>query len=912
MTSPIKQLKSIGQSLWYDNIQRRQLESGELADLITRGEISGMTSNPSIFNQAISKSDDYDSALIPLSWAGWDSESIFWELAIEDIQAAADLFTPLYNETNGDDGYVSLEVNPTFASDSERTLTQVEALWKRVDRANLMIKIPATKECIPAIQKAIAAGININITLIFSLQRYQEVIEAYLCGLEERVENGLPIDRIASVASFFISRVDTKIDAQLPNDSPVRGKAAIANAKLAYEVFQKYFDGNRFNKLQERGARIQRPLWASTSTKNPAYPDTLYVDGLIGPYTVNTVPPQTLDAFRDHGRVESILTRDLDKARQEIKDIKAFGISMEQVTKELEEEGVKAFIEAYTALLETITKRRKTAIEMLGSLQESVAKQVENLTTSSISTRLFDLDASLWTDDPDGDAMIKARMGWLKLPETSRSLLPGLRNLVEDVSNAGFTHVLLLGMGGSSLAPEVFSMVFGSNGINFAILDSTDPYQLTSVVQEFPEGKTLYIISSKSGDTVEVQALFSYFWVREHADGSRFIAITDPGTSLEKLAYENRFRKTIIADPMVGRRYSALSAFGLVPAALLGIDVDRLLKRAEWMKKQCAPELPPARNPGFMLGTVIGQATLDGRDKLTIIADSPLASFCSWLEQLIAESSGKQGKGILPVIGEDLGDPLVYDNDRLFVYLRQTGDYDEALSWLHNSGHPVIVIPVKEIYDLGAEFYRWEIAIVIACALLRVNPFNQPDVQDAKNRTNAKILAYSHKYTLDKSNPVWENDNIKVFSPDLTATGHVINILDSFLSQSHKGDYFAINAYLPRNPEIVEVLQKLRTLIKKKTCKAVMVGFGPRFLHSTGQIHKGGPNTGLFLQITAEPVVDVDIPNQQMTFGKLEFAQAIGDYEVLKARSRRILHLHILKDITSTLTALLEEMLNKP
>ncbi|MCJ7724533.1 MAG: bifunctional transaldolase/phosoglucose isomerase, partial [Anaerolineales bacterium] len=712
-----------------------------------------------------------------------------------------------------------------------------------------------------------------------------------------------------SVASFFISRVDTKIDAQLPNDSPLRGKAAIANAKLAYEFFQKYFVGNRFNKLQEKGARIQRPLWASTSTKNPAYPDTLYVDGLIGPYTENTVPPQTLVAYRDHGKVESALTRNLDEARQVIEDIEALGISMEQVTKELEEEGVKAFIEAFTMLLDTIDERRIVAISQLGPLQGSVAKRINRLIADNVPMRLFNLDATLWTDDPDQMAMIKKRMGWLILPETSRCLLPELCTLVNDIGSAGFTHVLLLGMGGSSLAPEVFSLVFGSSRMKFAILDSTDPYQLTSVVQEFPEGKTLYIISSKSGDTVEVQALFSYFWVREHADGSRFIAITDPGTSLEKLANESRFRKTIIADPMVGGRYSALTAFGLVPAALLGMDVDRLLMRAEWMEKQCAANIPTTRNPGLMLGAVFGQAALDGRDKLTIVTDPPLVPFCSWLEQLIAESSGKQGKGILPVIGEDLGDPLLFDNDRLFIYLRQTGEYDEALSRLHNSGHPVIVIPVKEIYDFGAEFYRWEIATVIACVILGVNPFDQPDVQDSKDRTNKKILAYSHNNILDEANPVWENDNIKIFSPDPNAAVQMVNIIDSFLSQSQVGDYCGINAFLPRNSEMVGILEKLRMFIRKKYCKVVTVGFGPRYLHSTGQFHKGGPNAGLFLQITAEPVVDVDIPNQQMTFGKLEFAQAIGDYEALKARSRRVLHLHILKDITSTLTALLEEMI---
>lgn len=371
MTSPIERLTTLGQSLWYDNIQRRLLENGTLADMIARGEIRGVTSNPSIFNNAIAKSGDpgsrgdYDSALIPLAWAGWDAEKIFWELAIEDIRATADLFTSLYRETNGGDGYVSLEVNPYLAKDTDNTYLQVIELWKRVDRPNLMVKIPATREGIPAIRKAIAAGLNINVTLIFSLVRYHEVMDAYLAGLEDRLAGGETIEHIASVASFFVSRVDTKVDSRLPDGSILRGKAAVANAKLAYEAFRKVFSNQRFARLQAKGARVQRPLWASTSTKNPAYPDTLYVDELIGPDTVNTVPPQTLDAFRDHGRAESTLCFDVDVARRELEGIEALGISMAQVTKELEDEGIKAFAEAFTTLLETIEKRRKAVADSM-------------------------------------------------------------------------------------------------------------------------------------------------------------------------------------------------------------------------------------------------------------------------------------------------------------------------------------------------------------------------------------------------------------------------------------------------------------------------------------------------------------------------------------------------------------------
>src|SRR5688572_6988303 len=411
MTSPIEKLTSLGQSLWLDNIQRNQLENGELRAMIERGDIRGMTSNPSIFNNAIAKTKDYDAALKSLAWAGWDAEKIFWQLAIEDIRAACDLFQPLYEETNGADGFVSLEVSPDIADDTDATVAQVEQLWARVRRPNLMVKIPATEAGIPAIRKAISVGINVNVTLIFSLQRYAEVMEAYLSGLEDHLAAGHSIDNIASVASFFVSRVDTKIDPRLPEDSPLRGKAAIANAKLAYEAFQKTFVGRRWENLKVKGARVQRPLWASTSTKNPAYPDTIYVDNLIGPETVNTVPPQTLEAIRDHAKVEVTLTRDLDKAQDAIAQLEAQGISMDVVTQELEDEGVKSFADSFTQLLATIDERRKSAVSSLGPLAASVSERIAQLEAESVPARLWAHDPALWAKDPAGQAEVKIRMG---------------------------------------------------------------------------------------------------------------------------------------------------------------------------------------------------------------------------------------------------------------------------------------------------------------------------------------------------------------------------------------------------------------------------------------------------------------------------------------------------------------------
>ncbi|MFZ5882816.1 MAG: bifunctional transaldolase/phosoglucose isomerase [Chloroflexota bacterium] len=905
MPDPITKLTQLGQSLWYDNIQRRLLENGELQAMIERGEIRGVTSNPAIFNNAIAKTSDYDSALTPLAWAGWDAEKIFWQLAIEDIKAACNAFQPLYEESNGGDGYVSLEVSPYIAHDTNATVAQAEQLWARVRRPNLMVKIPATKEGIPAIRKAIAAGVNVNVTLIFSLTRYAEVMNAYLSGLEDRLAAGHPIDHIASVASFFVSRVDSKIDPKLPEGSPLRGKAAIANAKLAYDLYQQTFAGRRWENLKVKGARVQRPLWASTSTKNPAYPDTIYVDNLIGPETVNTVPPQTLEAFKDHGVAEVTLVRGLDEARDAIAQLEALGISMEVVTQELEDEGVKAFADAFTQLLATIDERRKAAASSLGPIADSVSKRIAQLEADSVPARLWRHDPSLWASEKDkaGRHEVTIRMGWLDSTDKARRKLKEYQTFAKEIKKAKLDRVLVLGMGGSSLTAEVFSLLLPSlsekmggdreGGLRLGILDSTDPAQVAEAAQNFPPEKSLYIVASKSGGTAEVMAAFEYFWKLSKRDGSHFAAITDPGTSLEALARKRGFRKIFLADEMVGGRYSALTDFGLVPAALLGVDLTRLLDRADWMRNQCSENCPAARDPGLALGAVLGEAALGGRDKLTVLADAPVSPFANWIEQIIAESSGKNGKGILPVPLEPIGNPEVYGDDRIFVYLRQSGEHDEAIAKLQAAGHPVIQLPITNFYDIGAEIYRWEIATAVACHILGVNAFDQPNVESSKKITKAKIAEYQKKGKLREGKPAWKKDGVTVFSPAAVKGASLKAVLNGFLKKAKKGGYVAVNAYLPRNAENSDALQKMRAAIRAKTGNAVTAGFGPRFQHSTGQFHKGGPKNALFLVITAEPEKDIAIPNQGLTFGTLIRAQAVGDYEALIEAKRKVLRVHL-------------------
>ena len=919
MLSRISKLTDLGQSLWYDYMERRILQNGELAKLISQGEIRGLTSNPSIFNQAIAKSKDYDSALIPMSWAGYTDKLILEQLMVEDIKRVADLLRSLFDKTHGGDGFVSLEVKPDLAYETDKTIAEAQRLWNLVNRPNVMIKIPGTKPGLPAIRHSIAAGININITLIFSIDRYKEVMEAYLAGLEDRIKAGKPIDQINSVASFFVSRIDTKVDKYLepiiqsPGQKAIiaeslLGKIAIANARLAYEEFRKVFESDRFIKLQPKGARLQRPLWASTSTKNPAYPDTMYVDELIGQHTVNTVPPQTLEAFREHGRVHLSIENDLDQAKRAFSDLQSVGISMQKVTQELEQEGVQAFCESYASLIASVKNRREAALLELGPLARSLPARIAQLESDHFLSRFYSKDASLWTTDPKGQEEVRLRMGWLNLPHASKALLPGIDKFATDVKKAGYTHALLLGMGGSSLAPEVISRIFNDqvSGLKLTILDSTDPGQVLRAAQKNPVANTLYIVSSKSGGTAEVNAMFQYFWKRaQRSVGDKapehFIAITDPGTSLEKLAFECNFRKIFLAEPNVGGRYSALTTFGLVPAVLIGVDVLRLLDCASWMASECSADQPFGRNPGFVLGAVIGEAASKGRDKLTLIADPEVAPFGTWLEQLVAESSGKQGRGILPVDGEAPTKPDLYGSDRLFIYLRRSGKYDGRVKLLRKAGHPVLTQDLIDNYDLGAEFYKWELAVAIACSILGVNAFDQPDVQDSKNRTVAKISYYLEHHGFDENKPQINDHGISVYGNLPTDSLGLTRLIGKFLKTGEPGDYVAINAYLMRDQKNTSALQRLRSWVMSKTRLATTLGFGPRFQHSTGQLHKGGKNNGLFLVITADPKKDLEIPGEGLSFGVFEHGQALGDVDALEARGRHVIRIHLAKpDMLST------------
>ncbi len=947
--NPLLQLNKFGQSIWLDYIRRDLLKSGELQRLITEDGLRGMTSNPAIFEKTIAGSTQYQDFLDSLAnRTDLDARGRYELLAIRDIQDAADLLAPVYKSTKKRDGYVSLEVSPYLAHDTNGTLDEARRLWKSVSRENLMIKVPGTAEGIPAFRQLISEGINVNVTLLFAQEVYEDVAAAFIDGVEKFAAAGGDVSKIASVASFFISRIDSLVDSlvgdKLKTETDagrkmkldgILGKVAIANGKLTYEAYQRIFSSPRWNALAGKGAQTQRVLWASTSTKNPKYRDVLYVEELIGPDTVNTVPPATLDAFRDHGKPRQSLTENLDGARKTMADLSAVGIVMKDVTDKLTADGVKLFADAFDTLLAAVeknTKRPNTpqvnsqSASLPADMVGAVKKNLNDWRASGKVRRLWQGDASLWTDEDE----VKW-LGWLGVTDEQLANTGKLKALAEEIKSGGFSDILLLGMGGSSLCPEVLSLTYPQTpGFpRLHILDSTDPAQIRSIEKKIDLGNTLFIVSSKSGSTLEPNIYKQYFFERVQqtigADkaGSRFIAITDPGSKMQLVAERDRFRHIFYGVPSIGGRYSALSNFGMVPAAAIGLDIDKFLRRTKEMVEACKASVPVEQNPGVMLGLIIGTAATLGRDKITLIASPGIVDLGAWLEQLIAESTGKIGKGIIPVDREELGAPDVYGRDRIFAYLRLETAPDAAqdanVAAIEKAGQPVVRIDVSDIYRLGQEFFRWEIATAVAGSIIGINAFNQPDVEASKIVTKQLTTAYESSGSLPPEKPIVEEAGIKLFTDEKNAAelakglatgassdGKVKNYLRAHLARLGAGDYFAVLGYVEMNAQHEALLQSLRMAVRDRKHVATCLGFGPRFLHSTGQAYKGGPNSGVFLQITCDDAHDLPVPGQKYTFGVVKAAQARGDFQVLADRKRRALRVHIGSDVNAGLTKLVE------
>ena len=938
--NPVKALENHGQAVWLDFLARGFVTKGELKKLIETDGVKGVTSNPAIFEKAIGSSDEYDGDIAKALKQGDRSVAdLFEAVAVEDIQNAADVLKPVYDATDGGDGFVSLEVSPYLANDTKGTVAEAQRLWKDVKRKNLMVKVPATEEGLPAIEALTGQGISINITLLFSQEVYRQVAEAYLAGLEKYVDKGGDPSHVASVASFFVSRIDSSVDKQLdekiakandPNEkerlAALKGKVAIANAKMAYQDYKRLFSGARWEKLAAKGAKPQRLLWASTGTKNKEYSDVLYVEELIGPNTVNTMPPATLDAFRDHGKLRDSLEENVEDARRVLEDLERSGVSLDAITAELVVDGVKLFADAADKLYGAVAYKRATSLgggidvqklSLGDGLGKTVAKSTEEWRASAKIRKLWSKDKSVWTGDDENEWL-----GWLDSPASAD--IADYEDYAQRVKGQNFTDAVVLGMGGSSLGPEVLAETFPkkSGFPKLHVLDSTDPAQVRSLEESVNIAKTLFIVSSKSGGTTEPNAMKDYFFDRvskaigKDKAGHRFIAVTDSGSSLEKVATKQGFARTFYGEPTIGGRYSVLSPFGLVPAATAGIDVRALITHALSMVRSCGPDVPPHENPGVQLGLAMGLAGLEGRDKVTIFSSNKIADFGAWAEQVIAESTGKEGKGLIPIDGEPLGYAATYGNDRFFIDLTTEGEddaaHDEKLNALEAAGHPVVRIVMKSTDHIGQEFFRFEMATAVAGAILGINPFNQPDVESAKIKTRELTGAFEKTGSLPAEAPVVSSDEVDLYTDEQNAAelrragadGTLGSWIKAHLSRTGSGDYVALLAYIERDGDHIDAIQKMRLAVLDQKHVATCAGFGPRFLHSTGQAYKGGPDSGVFLQITADERKDLKVPGQKASFGVIKAAQARGDFDVLTERGRRALRVHLKGDLASGLKAL--------
>lgn len=907
------------QAVWLDFVARGFIAKGELQALVEKDDLRGVTSNPAIFEKAIGHSAEYDDSLkAVLSQGDARVIDLYEGLAIADIQAAADVLRRVYDTSDGADGYVSLEVSPYLALDTEETLNEARRLHAAVGRDNLMVKVPATPAGLPAIRQLTAEGISVNITLLFSQSVYEEVAKAFIDGLTEFGAKGGDVSKVASVASFFISRIDSLVDKKLDEVGgyeDLKGKVAIANAKLAYQRYKRIFSGPKWEALEAKGAKAQRLLWASTGTKNKAYSDVLYVEELIGKNTVNTMPPATMDAFRDHGRVRATLEENIGEAETVMARLAEAGIDIEAVARQLVEEGVQLFVDAADALLGAVAGKRAALLDHRldaqtfkfdEPLQAATDKAVESWRASGAIRRLWAHDATVWTGRDEGKWL-----GWLRIVEDELERVDLYESFAEEVRAEGFTDAVVLGMGGSSLGPEVISATYGHReGFpKLRILDSTDPDEVRAVEAAVNLETTLFIVASKSGSTLEPNVFRDYFLGRMKevvgADkaGRHFVAVTDPGSAMEKAAKDDNFRKIFLGVPQIGGRYSVLSAFGLVPAAAAGVEIREFLDSARMMVRSCGPAVPPAVNPGVRLGAAMGVAAKDfGRDKITIIASPGIGTFGTWAEQLIAESTGKEGVGIIPVEGEPVGVPAVYGEDRLFVYLRLTSQadarQDEAVKILESEAQPVVRIDLDKVEQLPQEFFRFEIATAVAGAVLGINPFDQPDVEASKIETKKLFASAEETGALPAETPIFEDETVALYADAANAealrSGEGFEaIVAAHLARVKPCDYVAVLAYVERNEAHQAALQEARLTVRDARQVATCLEFGPRFLHSTGQAYKGGPASGGFLQITADPSADLPIPGRKLGFKTVIAAQARGDFAVLSERKRRALRIHL-------------------
>lgn len=917
---PSFDLHAAGQSPWLDSISRQLLNSGTLKKYVQEKGLLGVTSNPSIFQKAISSGEGYENDIRKMFRAGESVLDVYDALTISDIQRACDLFAPVFKKSNREHGYVSLEVLPVLAYRAEETLAEARRLFKLVKRPNLMIKVPATAEGIPVVEQLIADGINVNITLMFSIQDFRNVAEAYLRGLEKRLKQKKSLTVVHSVASVFISRIDVAVDQKLDGlmkgnvDAEklvllqnLKGKAAVSNSKLIYQEFKSILNSSRWKKLAKAGASAQKVLWASTSPKNPAYPALCYVEPLVGRETVNTLPEPTWEAVLEQGKIRpDAVEEGVTEARAIVDRLNSFGIDIDAICLDLQKVGVKLFEQAFEDLMRTLEFKRiefspkvrapKVSYALPEAIQDSVESAIELSVQDDLHARWLKKDTSLWSKEEAHIKVINNRLGWVENCAKVLNRIYEIDLLRDKLLKRGIRDVVLLGMGGSSLAAEVFSVVLPQSSkpaLRFHLLDTTDPQAIAAVESKINLKKSFFIVASKSGGTIETVSQFQYFYGRvakayrgaKTETGSHFMAITDPGSGLQQMAIESQFEAIFLNPGDIGGRYSALSFFGLMTAGLCGLDIRSALKDACVALDEMRSQTSLEKNPGIYLGIVLGQLAAADINKLTFWTTPKLRIVGDWAEQLIAESTGKQGKGIVPIVGEKAFAPSAYSSDRYFVVLKEPGKkfaaLDKAVKVARKAGFPVIEIQWSEWSNVGGELLKFEIATSIASSLMAINPFDEPNVKESKDMTGALLADLAAGKAWPQPKP-FLNVTAKISSQDQQA-------LNEYLLGLNPGDYLAILGYFERNAKTIAAMDKLQSYLAETLKVPVLYGFGPRYLHSIGQLYKGGPRTGRFIELFIKDTKNLEVPKAGYTFSQLKQAQALGDYQAFASKNIPVL-----------------------
>ncbi len=891
------------------------LESGQLAAWIDEGRLAGIASIEFDRDDPAGLSPICVREVRPLAQAGMPAAEILERLIVTRARAIADLLLPLYDRTSGTAGFVSFDLRPLPTEGAGMILEAARRLWELVNRPNVLMRVPGSPEAAGLLEAATADGLNLHLHAVGALDRYADLADAYVRGLEARQARGQSVDHLASFITLDLGALDAAVTRQLellaggdaqaaPRARQLAGRAGRAFARLAVAQSWAVRSSAAFRRLAERSARPQLPLLAGLRVGVKAESFTRAGGIPDGAGYLIALEAEELGALADGGRLERLPESDLAAPRAELDALEDLGVSWAQVSRDLERRARDGGQRGHRGQLRAAARMAARAEHELGDLLPRVRESLTLLEAEDVVRRIWARDVSLWSSGGPGAAEAHRRLGWLTLPDDMLAALDGMRLLATGAREDGLAGAVLLGMGGSSLAADVLSRTLGgeSPAMNLTVLDSTDPAAVLRATRRHAVQKTLFLVSSKSGTTTEPLALMEHFWARAldkagEAAGRHFVALTDPGTPLERLARERGFRAVLSTPEDVGGRYSALSEFGLFPAALLGSDVPALLHGGARMMRACGPESAGIDNPGLFLGALLGVAALAGRDKVTLVSDPPLAAFGDWVEQLLAESSGKEGKGIVPIVDEPPAAGRLYGADRLLIYLRTRGTLDAKVANCTKAGVPVVVLEVPgDAAGIGAEFYRWEFATAVACHCLGVNAFDQPDVQRAKTRTSDLLKAYARSGSLPESQPLWRSEVLTLrggpADPILQSARGLPELLEGILTQVTPQECLALLLYLPPGSALVRPLGAVRRRLREAGI-VTTVGFGPRYLHSTGQLHKGGPDKMVFLIVTADPAEDVPVPRAAYSFGVLERAQALGDLQALLHLGRRAYNLHL-------------------